>query len=142
MPYQRCYCTICRKTSGGGGFVINIEADATTLEVVGKEHCSVYKASVQNEGKTVTSNHERHFCSKCGSHLWAWNSNWPELLHPVAGAIDSDLPIPPENVHLMLEPASRANWAAVEGKPDDAHFQQYPEESLADWHKKRHLDCE
>jgi hypothetical protein len=23
-PYQRCYCSICRKTQGGGGYSINI----------------------------------------------------------------------------------------------------------------------
>ena len=23
-PYQRCYCSICRKSAGGGGYAINI----------------------------------------------------------------------------------------------------------------------
>lgn len=23
-PYLRCYCSICRKTAGGGGYAINI----------------------------------------------------------------------------------------------------------------------
>jgi hypothetical protein len=27
-PYQLCYCSICRKTVGGGGFAINIMGDA------------------------------------------------------------------------------------------------------------------
>ena len=32
-PYQLCYCSICRKTAGGGGFAINIMGDARTLAV-------------------------------------------------------------------------------------------------------------
>ncbi|NWC98411.1 GFA family protein, partial [Pseudomonas sp. P7779] len=27
-PYQRCYCSICRKTQGGGGYAINLGGDA------------------------------------------------------------------------------------------------------------------
>ncbi len=34
-PYQECYCSICRKTAGGGGYAINLGADASTLEVEG-----------------------------------------------------------------------------------------------------------
>jgi hypothetical protein len=30
-PYMRCYCSICRKTAGGGGYAINIMGDAATL---------------------------------------------------------------------------------------------------------------
>ena len=26
-PFMRCYCSICRKTAGGGGFAINLGAD-------------------------------------------------------------------------------------------------------------------
>jgi hypothetical protein len=29
-PYQACYCSICRKTAGGGGYAINLGADANT----------------------------------------------------------------------------------------------------------------
>ena len=32
-PYQLCYCTICRKTAGGGGYAINIMGAAATLKV-------------------------------------------------------------------------------------------------------------
>lgn len=36
-PYQLCYCSICRKTQGGGGFSINISGEASTLVVSGKK---------------------------------------------------------------------------------------------------------
>ena len=29
-PFNLCYCSICRKTSGGGGFAINISGDHST----------------------------------------------------------------------------------------------------------------
>ncbi len=35
-PYQRCYCSICRKTQGGGGFAINLGGDAQSLKVRGR----------------------------------------------------------------------------------------------------------
>ncbi len=45
MPFMRCYCSICRKTAGTGGFAINLGADHATLKVDGMEHVSVYRAS-------------------------------------------------------------------------------------------------
>ena len=33
QPYQRCYCSICRKTAGGGGYAINLAADTRTLKI-------------------------------------------------------------------------------------------------------------
>src|ERR1700722_5945369 len=32
-PYQLCYCSICRKTAGGGGFAINLSAETKTLKI-------------------------------------------------------------------------------------------------------------
>ncbi len=71
-PYQACYCSICRKTAGGGGYVINLGADAETLEVEGEENISVYAVKAQDRGET-----ERNFCKHCGSFLWLFNPMWP-----------------------------------------------------------------
>ena len=38
VPYQLCYCSICRKQQGGGGFAINLGADSDTLKITGKRH--------------------------------------------------------------------------------------------------------
>ena len=78
-PYQKCYCSICRKTSGGEGYTINLSADAKTLKIDGEEHLETYRALLPPDAKR--SNHHRRFCRHCGSHLWAWNNTWPELLH-------------------------------------------------------------
>lgn len=140
VPYQRCYCSICRKTGGNGGFLINIAAVANTLEVEGREHTKVYRAMIERDGEHKPSRHERHFCGKCGCHLWAFNERWPDLLHPVAGSIDTELPAVPERVHMMI--GSKPSWVEVEGQPGDDRFDAYPNESIADWHSKRGLTAD
>ena len=50
-PYQACYCSICRKTAGGGGYAINLGANANTLEVEGGENLSVYNARLDDRGE-------------------------------------------------------------------------------------------
>ncbi len=130
VPYQRCYCSICRKTQGGGGYTINIAADAGSLEVEGQDAITVYNAHI---GDRISTG-ERSFCSKCGSALWLFSPEWPELLHPFASSVDTELPIPPEHTHLML--GSKASWVEVQDGPEDKWFDEYPEESIADWHKR------
>ncbi|TDN97842.1 MULTISPECIES: GFA family protein [Halomonas] len=134
-PYQRCYCSICRKTAGGGGYAINLGALAATLEVEGEEHRRIYHAVIDGEESTG----ERHFCGHCASALWIFDPDWPELVHPFASAIDSELPVPPERVHLLLD--SKASWVEVEAHDNDRCFAGYPEESLAEWHRRRGLEC-
>lgn len=134
-PYQRCYCSICRKTSGGGGYCINTSGDASTLQVTGEEHVRIHRATLRRSGKLLQSEHERHFCGECGSHLWAFNPRWPELVHPVAGALDTTLTPPAERVHMMV--GSKASWVVCEGEAKDRQFEAYPEEAIADFHDKR-----
>jgi hypothetical protein len=50
-PYQRCYCSICRKTQGGGGYAINLAGDARSLKVRGRKQISVYHAKIKGEGQ-------------------------------------------------------------------------------------------
>jgi hypothetical protein len=64
-PFMRCYCSICRKTEGGGGYAINLGALTDTLEVEGEENLSFYQARIDRE----LSPARRHFCSTCGSAL-------------------------------------------------------------------------
>ncbi len=135
QPYMRCYCSICRKTAGGGGYAINLGGDAATLEVSGEEALSVYRARVDSHGEP--SEARRHFCGHCGSALWVYDPRWPDLVHPFASAIDTALPVPPERVHIML--GSKANWVEVPEGARERHFEEYPEESIADWHARQGL---
>jgi hypothetical protein len=136
VPLMLCYCSICRKQQGGGGFAINLGADYETLNIRGKRSLGVYRAEIEDDERPhcEVSTGERNFCRKCGAALWLYDPTWPELVHPFASAIDSDLPKPPEKVHLMLK--YKANWVEpVIGKRDKV-FDIYPEESIADWHKR------
>lgn len=140
-PYQRCYCSICRKTQGGAGYAINLGGDAASLKVQGREHISVYHAKMRDETGQVThaSSAERHFCQRCASALWLFSPEWPELVHPFASAIDTPLPVPPEHTHLLLD--SKASWVEVEAGSKDQRFDQYPRESIAEWHQRLGLEC-
>ena len=47
QPYQLCYCSICRKTAGGGGYAINLAGVANTLEVLGRDSLCIYRAELE-----------------------------------------------------------------------------------------------
>lgn len=135
-PYQRCYCSICRKTQGGGGYAINISAEAASLKITGKKHIKIYKALISEPGKKrrLQSTAERNFCGICASALWLFSPEWPELFHPFASAIDTPLPVPPEHTHCMVE--FIAPWVEIQKGQKDKIFKQYPRESIADWHQR------
>ncbi len=46
----------------------------------------------------------------------------------------TELPVPPERTHLMLD--SRASWVSVQANSDDKQFDVYPDESIAAWHQR------
>ncbi len=138
-PYQRCYCSICRKTQGSGGYAINIGGDARTMKVKGRKDISIYHAKLKYKGdkRAHTSTAGRHFCKHCGSALWLFSPEWPELIHPFASAIDTPLPVPPEHTHLLLE--FKAPWVEVNAGNADKQFQGFSKESLAEWHERLSL---
>ncbi len=139
-PYNLCYCSICRKTAGGGGYAINLGGDHTSLQVEGEDQVSVYRARLRDResGETRESTAHRHFCRVCGSALWVWDPRWPDLVHPFASAIDTELPMPPERTHLML--GSKARWVALFKGENDREFDGYPDESIAAWHQRLGLE--
>ena len=136
VPYQFCYCSICRKQQGGGGYAINLGAISATLEVEGKEALGVYRARIQDDERPQceVSTGERNFCTHCGAALWLYDPTWPELVHPFASAIDTDLPVAAERTHLLLK--YKASWVEPDIRPGDRHYDLYPEESIADWHRR------
>ncbi len=139
-PYQRCYCSICRKTQGGGGYAINIMGEAESLKVTGEENVVVYRARVAegNGKRKKLSDARRHFCGKCGSSLWVSDPRWGQWVYPFASAIDTPLPKPIEEVEMMLDYA--VPWAEIPEGLDHAHFAELPDEGIADWHRRRLLD--
>jgi hypothetical protein len=126
-PYMHCYCSICRKTAGSGGYAINIMGKADTLKRKGRTR--VYRA--------MRGGGERHFCPKCGSALWVWDKRWPEWIYPFASAIDTPLPRPKERQHILLD--SKAGWVPVPKGPREKRFRGFPREAILDWHRNRGL---
>lgn len=134
-PYMRCYCSVCRKTAGGGGYAINIMGDHDTLKVKGRKFVAEYRAKI--DGKK--SDARRNFCVRCASALWVWDPRWGQWVYPFASAIDTPLPKPPEVQHIMLD--FKAPWVELPPKgTKNKRFDEYPKESIADWHSDRKLD--
>ncbi|WP_347252213.1 GFA family protein [Legionella sp.] len=139
-PYMHCYCSICRKTAGGGGYAINIMGKVDSLKVTGKEFLSIYQAIMSRDARgnpAEISEGQRHFCKQCGSCLWIFDPRWSEWIYPFASAIDTPLPKSPEKTHILLDYA--ANWCEVPQSKEDHCFAQFPEESIEEWHKRHHL---
>lgn len=134
VPYNRCYCSICRKTAGGGGYAVNLGAWADSMAIQGKGHLGTYQAVMPDGSRSPA---QRRFCRGCGSALWAWDPRWPELVHPHASAVDTELPEPPEVVHIML--GSKAGWVQVPEGEGHVHYDEYPDESLEEWHRRHEL---
>ena len=130
-PFNLCYCSICRKTAGGGGFAINLGGDYASMRVSGEAEISVYQARLDSARASPS---QRHFCRRCGSALWVWDPRWPELVHPFASAMDTPLPQVPEQTHLML--ASKPAWVRACVQPADRCHDEYPDETLAEWHAR------
>ncbi|MBV9860743.1 MAG: GFA family protein [Alphaproteobacteria bacterium] len=132
-PYQLCYCSICRKTASGGGYAINIMGLASSLVVPSRGELRIWHATIGGRLSTGA----RHFCGRCGSALWLYDPTWPDLVHPFASAIDTELPQPPARVHLMLR--YKPSWVEPQIGPGDDCFDEYPALSIEDWHKGRGL---
>src|SRR6185369_3008335 len=121
-----------------GCFAINLSGDANTLMVRGRKALRIYRARIEDEdGHCHTSKGERNFCGKCASALWLFDPQWPELVHPFASAIDTRLPVPPSKVHLMLR--FKPAWVKPDFGRGDARFDEYPELSIEQWHRRRGL---
>ena len=129
-PFNRCYCSICRKVAGSGGYAINLSGEFPSLKISGEKQVRIYQVTTEGQQSPL----QRHFCGHCASMLWVYDPRWPELVHPLASAIDTELPIPPERTHLMV--ASKASWVELHKDPQDRTFDEYPDESIAAWHAR------
>jgi hypothetical protein len=139
-PYMRCYCSICRKADGGGGYAINIMAQYNSLKIDGEEHINSFHPRIDDPdqpGKTRESSGKRYFCTQCGTALWGYDERWSEWFYPYASCIDTPLPAPPETTHIMLE--FKAPWVEPEINKNDKQFARYPDQSIEAWHRKHGL---
>ncbi|PIW27807.1 MAG: alanine acetyltransferase [Rhodospirillales bacterium CG15_BIG_FIL_POST_REV_8_21_14_020_66_15] len=134
-PYCRCYCPDCRKTTGSGGFASWMVANADSLQVTGDDQLAKYHGECPDGHETPGA---RHFCRKCGSHLWFFDPRWPDDLHPFASAIDTPLPLPPKYVEYNL--AHIAPWVP---RPEAGPAHELCDGSytvgMKEWHRRNGL---
>ena len=98
---------------------------SASLTVAGGDNVGVYLGT-------------RRFCRTCAAALWVYDSRWPDLVHPSASAIDTKLPEAPELCHIMLN--YRAPWVPLPpAGPGHQHFDEYPDQSIEEWHRARGL---
>jgi hypothetical protein len=136
VPYARCYCSICRKTAGGGGYAINLDALRKGMRVRGREHLSVYRAPDPNiapGARARRSALRRYFCKHCGSALWAAEPG-SSYVHPFASAIDTPLPKPKAHLAIMLDFA--AAWSRVPSGKHDLRCAGYSEADYEAWARR------
>ncbi len=133
-PYNRCYCSICRKTAGSGGFAILTVALAETLKIEGEENIAKYNAKMDDG---TVSPAERCFCRKCGSQLWLFDPNWPVHLHPHASVFDTPLPRPPEFCDNFV--GSAAPWVVFYEGDNIERLEEGSTVGMEEWHRQRGL---
>ena len=137
-PFSRCYCSTCRKLNGGGGYTVNIMAEAPTMKIEGAEHLSVYRSALNDRGAYEEDGlgfSRRSFCKHCGTMMWNANAKYPDWIYLFASAVDTPLPAPPEVRHTMVK--HKVPWVVL---PDgEQQFDQYPDECIEDWHKNHGL---
>ena len=138
-PYNHCYCSKCRKT-GGAGYSVNIMGNAESLRVEGEENLSVYRSRHNDRGvydEDGLGYSGLHFCKRCSTALWIHGNEYPQWIYPRASAIDTALPLPPSRTHLML--GSKPDWVPCHAGASDKKFDGYPDEGIADWHRRNGL---
>lgn len=66
--------------------------------------------------------------------LWNWCHLWPELIHPFANVIDTELP-PVDEMVCVMQNSKPVYVRLPEGKKQV--YETYGPYSLEEWHKKQ-----
>ena len=120
-----------------GGFAINLGADAATLKVEGEEHVRTYHARLHDEGDAAEPGRAqvlRHV--RLGALALG-----PALAGSRASARlgDRHAPAGAARAHPPHARQPRALGRALR-RAEDKTFDEYPDESLADWHRRLGLE--
>ena len=68
--------------------------------------------------------------------LWLWDKHWPELIHPFASVIDTELPVPEEMVCVKND--SKPAWVRWPEGKKSVH-DAFNEASIEEWHREHGL---
>ncbi|CAF1164797.1 unnamed protein product [Didymodactylos carnosus] len=145
VPFMICHCQADTKTAGV--YNCNIMGEYSTFKVKqGNEFVKIYQAKSseteagsKEKDPNKLSEHKRHFCSECGSYLWAHSSEYEQWVYPFASSIDTPLPVPPEQIHIMTD--FKLNHIEIPKGKHITTFQRYPTgiEGIEKWHKEHSL---
>ena len=85
-PFNVCYCEICRKTAGAGGF--RDQPQRRLRHARGRGPRTHHDLPREGSRRRIRRDAHRAAgnatsCSICGSMLWLWAPDWPELIHTV-----------------------------------------------------------
>jgi hypothetical protein len=117
--------------------IIIIQKQETKLRHHGREYTATKDRGTPKAQKCSS---QRSFCSNCSSMLWLWDHHWPELIHPFASAIDTDLPVPEEMVCVRGD--SKPKWVRWPEGKKSVHEGFNGEVSIEGWHREKGLYVE
>lgn len=99
-----CHCRMCQRATGSAYLAVAPVATAGFRVTVGADLLREYRA---------VPDKARVFCGCCGSPLYSYRDDQPEVRRLRVGTIDSPI-LPTVAYHAFVE--SRANWETL---PDD-----------------------
>ena len=97
-PIEVCYCSMCRKASGGP-LATNADVAACAFHIVAGEALLTPYESSPGE--------KRYFCSRCGSPIYSERVERAGIVRIRMGAINEPLSVRPVASYYV---ASRCNW--------------------------------
>lgn len=92
-----CHCGLCRRLSGSA-FTTWVTAKVEEVEIDGEEELSLYQP---------TTNLERKFCRRCGTHVLTKDKRHPGILGIPAGLL-AGLEVPPPSGEYFV--SHKAPW--------------------------------
>ena len=96
-----CHCSLCRQAQGGA-FATNSPVDASKLSFTGEEFITEFFESDKNK--------YRAFCKNCGSPLYSYQKELPEIKRLRVGTITT--PFKCENKYHIFS-TSKASWYSI-----------------------------
>lgn len=110
--YSHCHCSQCRRMHGAAFATFAGVKRESFRYSSGEDLLTMYQSS---------GNHNRYFCSVCGSNILVELTDFPDELYVSMSTIEGD-PEKPEGYHIYV--GSKAPWYEIQ---DD--LKQYEEDS-------------
>jgi hypothetical protein len=103
--YGVCHCLNCKRRTGSA---FGISSYFKSTEVEDK----VGETLVYDFHDEARNHQRRHFCQRCGTTLYWYNSALPDLVGVAAGCFGEDLPGEPK---LSVTHARKYGWVTLPG---------------------------